>query len=135
MSDFIFSGHKNTTKEMFYVLKGYEDFLDDQNNPRTENAESKYIVAKCKQNKKPKSMQAEQSNFTYYILSSPNSELYDPLEYHRSIKDKKQFDFIDKVCKDAWAFKEVSKITFDKYLTFLKTKNISWLKDAQRDLK
>lgn len=133
--NFIFNTDQNSSQEIYYVLKGYEDLLDGNENPITNNPESEHIVAKCKQNKKPKSFQADQNNFTYYILSSPNSDLYDPLKYYKSIKDKRQYDFIDKTCKDSWSFKEVNKITFDKYLNFLKTQNISWLKDAQRDLK
>jgi hypothetical protein len=32
-----------------------------------------------------------------------------------------------------WEFKETTKQVFDKYINFLKTKNVAWLNNAERD--
>ena len=32
-----------------------------------------------------------------------------------------------------WQFKETTKQVFDKYINFLKTKNVAWLNNAERD--
>lgn len=135
MSDFIFSAKPTEIAEMFYCLKGKEDFIDDDGNPRILDKESNKIVAKCIQNKKTKTFQTSSNNYSYYIRTTPNASLFNPIETLSPIKDKRQFDFIDSTCKDKWMFIEVGKTTFDKYIKFLVTKNISWLKEANRDIK
>lgn len=134
--DFIFNPNTSSdNEEMLFVLKGYEQFLDDEGNPRTEDVNSPHIAAKCVKNKKSKHFQQNSYYYTFYIRSTPNDTLYNPVTIYSPIENKRQFDFIDKVCKDKWSFKEVSHSTFKKYVEFLKTKSLSWLKDAERDLK
>ena len=135
MHDFIFNSKPSDISEMFYCLKGKEDFVDSDGNPRVSDKDSDTIAAKCIQNKKSKSFQAASNNYSYYIRTTPNAALFNPIEKLSPIKDKRQFDFIDSTCKDKWMFVEVGKTTFDKYIKFLVTKNISWLKEAKRDLK
>lgn len=135
MSNFIFNSKPIEDIEMFYCLNGKEDFLDSEGNARLNSLDSENVAAKCIQNKKPKSFNNNQYQYSYYIRTTPNSTLFNPIQLLSPIKNKRQFDFIDGVCKNKWMFKEVSKITFDKYVKFLNTKNISWLKDAERDLK
>ena len=90
----------------------------------------------CIQNKKTKVISQNSKNkFSYFIRSSPNSDLYNPINLLSPIKNKRQYNFIDNICKNEWSFIEVNKNTFDKYIKFLTTKNISWLKEAIRDLK
>lgn len=121
--------------ELYYALKGCEDFLDNEGNPRIRDAQSRHIAAKCIRNKKSKHFQRDMYYYSFYIRSTPNNTLYNPIENYSIIQNKRQFDFIDKVCKETWTFKEVTHTTFKKYLEFLKTKQTSWLKDAERDLK
>lgn len=126
----------NTTDnhaEMFFCLKGHEDFLDDHNRPRISDPDSEHIVAKCIQNKKPKHFNSASQYYRYYIKLSPSGEIYNPIQYHK-IKDKKN-NIVNKVCKTEWLFKEVNKALFDKYTQFLSTMNIAWLKDIERDTK
>jgi hypothetical protein len=133
MSDFIFS-NQSSYLEKFYCLKGQEDFIDEEGLPRLKNNDSEYLVAKCIQNKKTKEFKSGKNNFSYFIKSTPNSELYNPINKLSPIKNKRQYDFIDSTCKEKWAFRQVTKSTFDKYINFLNTKNLSWLQDAERDL-
>ena len=39
--------------------------------------------------------------------------------------------FLDKVCGDSEKFKEVNFKIFNMYIHFLRTKNISWLNNAE----
>lgn len=134
-NNFIFNRTSDAPKELFYALVGQEDFMDDNGDPRINDPFSEKIAAKCIQNKKPKNFTNTDNHYSFFIKATPNIELYNPILLLSPIENKRQYNFIDGVCKDKWTFKEVSKITFDKYIMFLKTKNLAWLKDAQRDLK
>jgi hypothetical protein len=133
-SNFIHQSNTDTNTTKFYSLLGHEDYIDELGDPRIKNAQSPHIVAKCVSNLKPKHFQDTDNHYTFYILATPNNVLFNPIEKYSPIVDKRQFDFIDKTCKNKWTFKQVSQITFSKYLSFLKTKNLSWLKEAERDL-
>lgn len=135
MSNFIFNPKNQDSTEQLYCLIGKEDFIDEEGYPRLNDSESDNVVAKSIQNKKGKNIVSSQNYCTYFLRISPNLKLYNPINRLSPVKDKRQYNFIDSVCKEKWMFKEVNKQTFDKYLTFLKTKNISWLKDAERELK
>lgn len=135
MPNHIFAQNNDQPQEMFFCLSGLEDFIDNEGNPRIIDKNSTNVVAKCVQNKKSKSIVNNKPNYTFYIKSTPNLDLFNPVLKLSPIKDKRQTSFIDGTCKDTWKFVEVSKITFDKYLKFLITKNTAWLKEANRDLK
>jgi hypothetical protein len=135
MSNHIFTTVKSNNHESFYCLAGKEDFVDESGYPRLLDADNTNIAAKIIKNKRGKHFNDNTSYNSYYIKCSPNNTLYNPIELH-AIKDTKtQYGFIDKTCKNEWSFKQVDHHVFYKYLSFLQTKNISWLKDAERELK
>jgi hypothetical protein len=41
--------------------------------------------------------------------------------------------FLDRVCRASGKFKDVNYKTFDLYVNFLKTKNVAWLHNAERE--
>jgi hypothetical protein len=135
MKDYIFTQPKQSDNAQYYCLYGYEDFLDDNNNPRVEKEEDDRVVAKAIRNKKPKHFNDNTAHFRYYIKVNPNLEIFNPIEYHSSIKDKKLFSHINQICKSTWHFKEVDTSVFNKYIAFLKHKNAQALKDIERQLK
>jgi hypothetical protein len=135
MSDHIFTVKKETDAEQFYCLFGLEDFIDAEGCPRIRDADSPQISAKKIQNKKPKHFNSTSQYFRYYIKCDPNNKLFNPIKIYSSVSNKPKSKFVDKVCKSEWSFKEVDKFIFDKYIQFLLTKNISWLKEAERDSK
>lgn len=129
---------KNSISEenKFFCLSGSEDFIDSDGFPRVKNEDSDTIVAKVIFSKKPKHFEDSiKSHPRYYIKLDPNSKLFNPKPILSTVKNKDTLDFINNTCKQHWEFKEVTPQIFQKYITFLKTKNLSWLKDAQRDLK
>lgn len=129
----IFRTKQDNDTEIYFCLKGNEDFIDEYNRPRIEDGTSSHVAAKSVQNKKPKHFGSASQYHRYYIKISPNGEVYNPIHYHK-IPDRKS-NMINQVCKTEWAFKEVNKVLFDKYIQFLNTSNIAWLKDIERDTK
>jgi hypothetical protein len=125
----------NNQENKFYCLSGYEDFLDKEGFPR-KNDDSQNVVAKIVYSKKPKHFADSVKSFgRYYIKLDPNSKIFNPKKILSSVQEKNSLDFINNICKTDWSFKEVTPQVFQKYIMFLKTKNISWIKDAQRDIR
>ena len=126
---------QNLQDDEFYCLLGYEDYLDSNGYPRT-TSENENVVAKVVFSKKTKHfVDSHKSYGRYYIKLDTNSKVFNPKQILSSVKDKDSLNFINNICKQEWSFKEVTPQIFQKYITFLKTQNLSWLKDAQRDLK
>ena len=121
----------------YYTLIGNQDFLDDNNYPRT-STESNKTYAKCCLSKKPKRI-ASQSNlgvdkdsYKYYIAVNSNKEAYSPTNTNQP-----KANFVSRVCKDSKDYKlhSVNAYIFNKYIAFLKTGNNRALIDINRDLK
>jgi len=119
----------------FYCLLGNEDYIDEEGFPRC-NVDNQEVSAKIVFSKKSKHFaDTDRIYGRYYIKLDPNSKIFNPKPILSSIKDKDSLNFINNVCKNDWVFKEVTPQIFQKYITFLKTKNLSWLKEAQRELR
>lgn len=127
--------HKNnivSNSDKYYTLINYQDFLDEDNNPcKMELSDDVY--AKAILNKKPKHISDKKTYYSYYVIMNPKNELYNPVKIHSTIKNKS--NFVDKVCKSEWSFKEVDKSVFDTYVDFLRTQNLRLLQKANRSLK
>ena len=111
---------KDTTTE-YYTIVGSEEFVDDQGYPKIAN-ESKNTFAK-KTTRKNGSMK-------YSIRLNNSGKLSNPTSVYGQEKDQ---TFLDKVCRSNDRFKEVNQKVFDLYMNFLKTKNIAYLNNAERE--
>lgn len=124
MENFIYQNNKTdnqiNNEELFTVI-GLEDFIDKDGFPRA-NETNKNVVAK----KIPK-----QNTYKYMIKIGLNNKLTNPISIYGS---EKQSSFLDTVCRSNNKFIEVNSKTFFMYLNFLKTKNLSWLFNAEREL-
>lgn len=129
----IFRTKQDNSTEMYFCLRGKEDFIDDSDRSRISDPDSPDIAAKCVQNKRPKHFGSASQYYRYYIKLSPNGDVYNPIHYHKVVE--KKHNIVNQVCKTEWSFKEVNKMLFDKYIQFLNTSNISWLRDIERDTK
>jgi hypothetical protein len=109
--------------ESYFTLIGHEEFQDKDFNPRlTEETAITYA----------KSIYIPDNNSTrYYVKLDSRGKLYNPIGTYQ---DNQQHQFINKVCKDNIRYKDVSPKIFDMYLSFLKTKNESWLNNAEREM-
>jgi len=126
----------DNSNDKFYCLSGSEDYVDQDGYPRLYDEHMENAVAKVVFSKKPKHFEDTNKSYgRYYIKLDPNSKIFNPKKILSPIEEKNSLSFINLVCKTEWVFREVTPQIFQKYITFLKTKNLSWLKDAQRDLK
>jgi hypothetical protein len=126
MNNYIFSPNKNKpiSEEAvveYYTLSGNQDFDDDNQMPRTK-AMSDLVYAKKSTNSEGLSR--------YFIRLSLSNKLYDPTSPYGLDKTK---SFLDNTVRDADRFKAVNTKTFNLYLNFLKTKNTSYLHNAERE--
>ena len=134
MNTNIFTTNSISDESKFFCLKGLEDFIDEDGFART-SKDSEKVSAKIISNKKPKHFNSLNNYLSYYIKTNPSMEIFNPIELLCPVKDKDNYNFINAKCKNWWSFRLVTKQTFDKYITFLNTKNLSWLKAAERELK
>lgn len=121
----------NQEDQKFYTIIGKQDFLDNEGYPRI-SSENDIVYAKAIKDKPSKSLTSQEYHYSYYLLITPNKEIYNPQVLYKLQEDNPSF--IDKVCKNPYSFKAVTKSIFDKYLTFLKSGSIQWYNSSQREL-
>ena len=123
MSDYIFKANKSTQEEntvpsnVFYTLYGDQDWLDDEGRPCLSDSEHSKVYAK-------------QSNDKYYVKVGTYGRLFNPIGMY---SEDKQTKFISKMGKHEFEFRKVNAKVFDLYVNFLRTKNIAWLNNAERE--
>lgn len=106
---------------IYYTLFGRHDYIDDEQNPRlnseTDEAFAKTVIA----NNKTK----------FFIKTGLYGKVYNPIGLYSENTHSK---FLHKSGKPAWNFKEVNSKVFNMYVSFLRTKNLAWLNNAEREL-
>jgi hypothetical protein len=121
---FIFQNSKtkeSTLKSKFFsTIKDY-DFIDEENQPCLIDENDSRVMAKAKLK--------NNNSYKYMIRLDNLRKIYDPTMDMSENKNKNLF----KVDGSEIEFKEVSKPTFDLYLSFLKTMNVSWIRNAERE--
>lgn len=114
--------NKSTNKEtQFYTLLGYHDFIDTDSLPRLKE-DSKLTYAK---------LINKNDIIKYYIKVGTYGRIFNPIGLFSEGKSNK---FVAKIGKKEFEFKEVNQKIFDMYTTFLGTKNIAWLNNAEREM-
>jgi len=123
-NSFIFSQdgpNKSVLINQYYTLVGQEDFIDDDNNPRIKNdADDRVLAKKIVQNK-----------LKHLIKIDNAGKFYNPLSPISSIKPIK---ILQTISIPGSRFKEVNKTVFNMYLNFLRSKNIAWINNAEREV-
>lgn len=104
-------------EDQFYTIWGMEDFIDDDGNTR-QKIETKNTFAK-------------KVNGKYLIKVGLDNRVYNPLGLFSEGKPNK---VLAKIGKNEFNFKKVNSKVFDLYVSFLRTKNIAWLNNANREL-
>jgi hypothetical protein len=105
----------------FYTMVGDQDYRDDNNNPRLLKDDNKKTLAK----------KIFTENKTKYLVKmNTDGKLHNPLSVVS--KQKMTSNFLDRKCREP-KFKTVSNKTFNMYINFLRTKNLSWLYNADRE--
>jgi len=104
-------------EDEFYTLFGMEDYVDDNGNTR--------------QNKQDKKTYAKRVDGKCLVKIGIDGRVYNPLGLFSEGNANKT---LAKVGKDQYSFKRVNNKVFDLYISFLRTKNIAWLNNANREL-
>ena len=120
---YIYSEDKeiNTLSEdEYFTVSGLEDYLDINNNPRVTSLEDNKILAK--------KVTREDNSTKYSIKIDSNGKIYNPVSMY---VDKESF--LDKFCRGSEKFKEVNFKIFNMYIHFLRTKNLAWINNAERE--
>ena len=118
--DFTLDQSKKETvshEDEFYTLFGMEDYVDDNGNTRqTQHGKKTYakrVDGKC------------------LVKIGIDGRAFNPLGLFSEGQANKT---LAKVGKDQYNFKRVNSKVFDLYVSFLRTKNIAWLNNANREL-
>lgn len=109
------------TEDRFFCSLNNSSFVDKDNNPRCDNELDKNILAKIKyrSNNQPR----------YMIRIDSNRKLFNPA---LPLDDNKNQILVDNNNENI-KFKEVNQKVFDLYLNFLRTTNVAWLNNAERE--
>jgi len=107
----------------FYCIRGEEDFIDSNNNPRCNSENNDKVLAK--------KIVRDDGIIKYTIKLDNNGKIFNPMSIYGATKIS---SFLDRVCRAQNKYKEVNLKAFNMYLSFLKTKNIAWLNNAEREM-
>ena len=118
--DFTLDQSKKETvshEDEFYTLFGIEDYVDDNGNTR--------------QTQQGKKTYAKRVDGKCLVKIGIDGRAYNPLGLYSEGHANKT---LAKVGKGQYNFKRVNQKVFDLYVSFLRTKNIAWLNNANREL-
>lgn len=76
-----------------------------------------------------------QGSIKYMVRIDPSHKLMNPFGYDNQTEFSGHKNFVDHTCKSSKynKYTRVSNKCFDYYLSFLKTKNLAWLTNAERE--
>lgn len=107
----------------FYTLNGLEDYKDTENNPRINQENDSKVLAK--------KIVREDNSIRFSVKLGNNGKMYNPVSIYG---EEKNSNFLDRICRNTNKFRDVNSKAFDLYVKFLKTKNIAWLNNAEREM-
>ena len=105
------------TTSQYYTFIGHHDYIDGEGSSR-HYTEKKDTFAK-------------QESGKYFIKIGLDNRAYNPIGMFDEGQHNK---ILAKVGKNQFNFKRVNKKVFDLYTTFLRTRNLSWLNNANREI-
>jgi hypothetical protein len=123
MTDHIINNKQISNSNAYYTIVGNHDYMDENNNPRCETEDSVNVLAKR--------IYRDNGTSRYSIKVDNNGKIYNPLSIY---DDVKQTSFLDRVCRAQNKYRDVNYKAFEMYLQFLKTKNLAWLHNAEREI-
>lgn len=104
----------------YYTILGKQDYIDTNGFP--------VIADKEKSLAYTKDINGETQ---YFLKVGLYGKVYNPMGLYSEGKSNK---FMAKIGKNEYNFTRVNRKVFDMYLNFLKSKNIAWLNNAEREL-
>lgn len=113
---------QNKANDSYYCCIGDEEFIDTNNNPRINDENDKRVLAKSKIK--------DNGQTKFLIRLDINKKFMNPIIEEISVKSKSKSN---NLFTTETSFKEVSGKVFDLYLNFLRTKNQTWIIQAERE--
>lgn len=110
-----------TSNTEFFTIYGEEEFLVDGYPQRKHDDTLVYA----------KKIQKRDGMYKYMIKLSNNGKLYNPVAI---VGEEKRSTFLDKICRSNDKFKIVNEKAFNWYVEFLKSKNLAWFYNAEREI-
>jgi len=105
----------------YYTILGSHGSIDDNDNPLAKDDKSALAYIKNINNDEQ-----------YYIKVGLYGKVFNPIGMY---SEGRQNKFLSKVGKQEYNFTRVNQKVFNMYLNFLRTKNVAWLNNAERELK
>lgn len=124
MKQDIFYINKNKDQDninyIYYTVLGSHASLDDEGNPLCKDRGKALAYVKFVNDDKQ-----------HYLKVGNYGKVFNPIGLY---SEGRQNKFMSKIGKDEYTFTKVNSKVFDMYLNFLRTKNIAWLNNAEREL-
>jgi len=124
MENFIFQPKKTKTPDPvmeYYCTSQDKDYIDDNNYARANELSSKVHAQKI----------TTSNGQQYAVKINNNHKLYNPLDF--GLEDR-SYSILDNVIRPESKMKNVNQTTFDLYIKFLNTQNMSFLIQAEREM-
>jgi hypothetical protein len=126
MTDFIFEprntlDNEKEKKDEYYTFIDDSDFIDSNNNPRSKKDSSKVLAKKILR---------PDNTYKLMIKITRDNKPYNPMSIYGNRKESTIFDNANTNNK----FIQVNNKAFECYLKFIKSKNLSWLNNAEREI-
>jgi hypothetical protein len=106
--------------DQFYTILGEQEFIDDNKLPRT-YSETKALAKTTTINGETK----------YFAKVNSYGKLYNPMGIFSEGKSQK---FLSRIGRNEYNFKRVTLRTFELYTSFLKSRNMAWINQAEREM-
>lgn len=115
--------NESVSKVAYYTILGQEDYLENDLPLKTEEDDLVYAKKTLRVN----------NSIKYSVRLATDGKLLNPFSVYDDNKINNQ-TFLESVCRANHKFKTVNETTFNWYVKFLSTKNIAWLKNAEREM-
>lgn len=122
MDFYIQNNEKPKTQTEYFTILGKHETLDANDYPVLLNNINDALA---------KRVHLSNDKIKYWIKIGPHGRIYNPIGLFSEDRANKH---IARAGKNEWEFRQVNQKVFDMYLSFLKTKNIAWLNNAERQI-
>lgn len=105
----------------YYTILGSHSSVDKDGNPVCDDQNKSLAYTKTNNN-----------DIQYYLKVGTYGKIFNPIGLY---SEGKQNKFLSKIGKNEYVFTRVNSKVFEMYVNFLRTKNIAWLNNAERELR
>ena len=110
-------------QSQYYTVIGQHDFIDNDDNPSLNSADDNKLMAE--------KITYTDGRQAFYVRVGTYGKLYNPIGMYSEGRLKK---YMAKFGKKEWTLKKVNPKVFQLYVSFLKTKNVAWFNNAEREM-